>query len=123
MTYTEKNENVTFQHEGVEITISKSRIYDSIARSLQRSIAGLRIDIEDNTYPIEVEHDYFLAHEKEFINKYKDRYVVIKGRQVVADYADEREAYKWGEVEYGTGRYIVELCSPYGNNHMEYGRI
>lgn len=122
MVYTEKNENVIFQYEGVEIAISKNKIYDSIARSLQRSLIGLRIDIEDSSYPIEVEHEYFLAHESEFIDKYKDRYVVIKNRQVVGDYADENEAYKWGEMEYGPGKYIVKFCSPYGEKCMKYGR-
>lgn len=122
MVYTEESGNVIFQHEGVEIAISKSKIYDSIARSLQRSLTGLRIDIEDSSYPIEIEHEYFLAHKSEFVDKYKDRYIVINGRQVVADYANENEAYKWGEMEYGSGKYIVKFCSPYSEKCMKYGR-
>ena len=58
------------------------------------------------------EFQYYLDNQKELVKKYKDRYIVIKGQQVIGDYPTEVEAYDETVKEHELGTFLIQLCLP-----------
>lgn len=56
-------------------------------------------------------YQYFLDNKKELAKTYAGLYVVIVDCEVVASYADEKDAYNESVEKYGLGNFIIQLCS------------
>jgi hypothetical protein len=68
---------------------------------------------------LEKEFDYYLAHQAELVKKYKGRFLVIRGAQVVGDYATRVEASKKSSSKYAPGTFLIQECQP-GKNSYTY---
>lgn len=58
------------------------------------------------------EFNYYLTHQKELIGKYKGRFIVIKGEEIIGDYKSELEAVEETSKQYELGTFLVQKCEP-----------
>jgi hypothetical protein len=60
---------------------------------------------------LEKQFEFYLANQDAIVEEYADRYVVIAGRQVVADFATEDEARAYAEASQAPESYTVQFVS------------
>ncbi len=60
---------------------------------------------------LETDFEYFLENLPDLSNKFKNRWVVIRDKQIHGDYATEMEALKQGAEQFELGTFLVQLCS------------
>jgi hypothetical protein len=58
--------------------------------------------------PLEHELHTFHEHKEHLLEQYKDRYVLIKGDDVVADFASRGDALREGYKHYGREAFLVK---------------
>jgi hypothetical protein len=61
---------------------------------------------------LEKEFKYYLDHQDELVKKYNGRILVIRGNEVVGDYATTEEAYFKSQEQYELGTFLIQKCSP-----------
>lgn len=61
---------------------------------------------------LEKEFQYFIDHQKELVKQYNGRYVVIKGEQVIGDYASKEEALAETVKDHELGTFLIQFCAP-----------
>ena len=61
---------------------------------------------------LDQEFAYFKAHQPELVTRYPGRYVVIKGEEVLGDYASELEAYREARKHHELGEFFIQRCVP-----------
>lgn len=66
------------------------------------------------------EFEYYLSHQRELIEKYEGRFLVIKGEKVIGDYSSRIEAYQQTKKHHKLGTFIIQQCeassSAYSHN-------
>ena len=67
--------------------------------------------------PLQKEFEYYLAHQGELVEKYRGKFVVIKGDQVLGAYADELEAIQKTSQTHELGTFFVQRCEPGAENY------
>lgn len=55
---------------------------------------------------------YFIECQEELVKKYYGRWLVIIGRQVVADFETEEAAYYYAVSKYKPGAFMLQECLP-----------
>lgn len=65
------------------------------------------------------EFDYYIANQKELVEKYRGRVIVIKGKQVVGVYRNEVEAVTESERKFELGTFLVQKCEPGEDNYTQ----
>lgn len=73
--------------------------------------------------PLQVEFDYYLAHEKELIAKYRGRFIVIKGQKVLGAFASEIEAVTEVSKTEPVGSFLIQLASPDSHTQTFFSRV
>lgn len=70
---------------------------------------------------IELEKDfkYYIDHQDELVERYRDRFVVVKNQTVIAAYDDELEAIEETQKEHELGTFLVQLCAPGVENYTQ----
>ena len=58
------------------------------------------------------EFEYFLANQKELVDKYNGKFVVIKDCQVIGSYDDEMNAIAETQKSHKLGTFLVQKVSP-----------
>jgi len=58
--------------------------------------------------PLEQELQTFHEHKEHLLEKYKDRYVLIKGDEVVADFESRGDALREGYKRFGHEAFLVK---------------
>lgn len=58
--------------------------------------------------PLRPEFDYYRAKQDELVKKYNGRFVVIKGQQVIGDYATEEAAVSETQKHHVLGTFLVQ---------------
>jgi hypothetical protein len=61
---------------------------------------------------LDKEYKYYKTHEKEFLKKYKNQVLVIKGEEIVGVYKDEAEAYEEAVPKFSLGTFLIQRCIP-----------
>lgn len=61
---------------------------------------------------LESEFKYFLDHHAELLEKYPNKYVVIKGETVLGAYASQLEAYNESKKSHKLGTFLIQLVTP-----------
>ncbi len=61
---------------------------------------------------LEQEFQYFLDHQDELVAKYRDKFVVIKGQDVVGAWGSEVEAITEASKLHELGSFLVQECTP-----------
>ena len=62
--------------------------------------------------PLEREFNYYLQHQDELVSKYKGKFVVIKGDEVLGAYNIELEAIEKTSKDHKLGTFLVQKCEP-----------
>jgi len=58
--------------------------------------------------PLYRERQFFESHRDEFSGKYKGRFLLIKGTDVIGAYATARDAYQAGTALYGWEPFLIQ---------------
>ena len=61
---------------------------------------------------LDIEFKYFLDNQTKLVNKYHNKFLVIKNQKVVKVYNDYMEAYSNSEKKYGLGNFLIQHCLP-----------
>lgn len=61
---------------------------------------------------LEKEFKYYLEHQAELVEKYKGKFVVIKGEEVIGVFDTEDVAYFETEKQHEPGTFLIQLCEP-----------
>jgi len=68
---------------------------------------------------LENEFKYYLEHQKELINKYNGKYVVIKNLEVIGAYDSELEAVQKTAEKHELGTFLVQKCEPGSESYTQ----
>jgi len=60
----------------------------------------------------EKEFDYFVAHQKELVEKYRGKVLVLKGAKVVGVYPNALDAYLSAKKKHKPGTFMIQPCVP-----------
>ena len=61
---------------------------------------------------LEKEFKYFLDHQKELVEQYGDKFIVIKNQEVIGVYASESEAFTETQKKHALGTFLIQECKP-----------
>ena len=61
---------------------------------------------------LEREFDYYLQHQKELVQKYNGKVIVIKGQAVIGVFDSELEAVQKTSKTEELGTFLVQKCEP-----------
>ena len=56
--------------------------------------------------------DYYLSHQEELVRRYNGRFIAIKNRQVLGDFASELEAVREVSKLHELGTFLVQFVEP-----------
>jgi hypothetical protein len=62
--------------------------------------------------PLEKEFDYYIAHQKELVEKYNGQIIVIKNGQILGAYDSEIKAIDETLKHHALGTFLVKKCEP-----------
>ncbi len=68
--------------------------------------------IDPMAKPLEREFAYFVEHQNELVSKYRGKFVVIKGVQVLGAYDTALEAVTETSRSNEIGTFLVQECNP-----------
>lgn len=57
------------------------------------------------------ELDYYNQHKAELLDQHKNKYIVIKGNEVLGAYGSEQEAYRAGVEKIGNKPFLIKLVT------------
>jgi hypothetical protein len=63
---------------------------------------------------LEKEFQYFIDHRAMFVSKYTNKFIVIKGEDIIGVYGSEIEAYREAQKENSIGTFLIQECKPGG---------
>ena len=61
---------------------------------------------------LEREFQYYKDHQKELVEKYNGKFLVITNNKVVGIYDTELEAYTTAKKSYKAGTFLIQHCQP-----------
>ncbi|MGA2362569.1 MAG: DUF5678 domain-containing protein [Candidatus Aminicenantales bacterium] len=61
---------------------------------------------------LESEFDFFLKHQKELVDKYRGKYIVIKNKKILGAYSDISSAISETSKTEEPGTFLVQKCEP-----------
>lgn len=59
---------------------------------------------------LDKEFQYFLDNQKELVQKYNNKHIVIIGTEVVGAYDNEQEAFLESSTKYEIGTFLIQHC-------------
>lgn len=65
---------------------------------------------------LEKQYNYYLEHEKELLEKYEGKYLVISNNLEVYPFDGKKEAYVYGADNCGLGNFLLQYCD-YDTTH------
>lgn len=66
--------------------------------------------------PLDIEYKFYKSNQKELLQKYKDKILVIKGEKVEGVYDDEATAYQEAIKKFDLGSFLIQKCIPEEEN-------
>lgn len=61
---------------------------------------------------LDKEYKYYQDNQKTFLKQYKNKILVIKGKEIVGVYGDEIAAYKDSISKFDLGTFLIQKCVP-----------
>ena len=61
---------------------------------------------------LEKEFQYFLDHQKELVEQYGGKFIVIKNQKVIGVYEAEAEAFTEAQKNHELGTFLIQECKP-----------
>ena len=74
--------------------------------------------VQDGPHPLEKELAYYLDHQKELVDQYKGKYIVIKNQMVIGVYDSELEAETITLRDHKPDTFLIQKCELY-TGHIE----
>jgi len=68
---------------------------------------------------LEKEFRYYLQNQAKFLELYKNKYLVIKGEEVLGAYDSEMQAIKETTKTHELGTFLVQQCEPGSGNYTQ----
>lgn len=68
---------------------------------------------------LEKEFQYFLDHQKELVDKYHGKFIVIQGDEVIGSYSSEIEAYREAQKLTPLGTFLIQECKPGNESYTQ----
>ena len=68
---------------------------------------------------LEKEFQYYLDHQKELVEKYNGKYLVIIEDKVVAFYDSFEDALAESQKKYQVGTFLIQQCLPGEDNYTQ----
>lgn len=68
---------------------------------------------------LEKEFEYYLKNQDKLVRLYDGKFIVIKGENVIGDYASEIEAYTETKKTHEVGTFLIQKCTPGVNDYTE----
>ena len=65
-----------------------------------------------NSDMLQKQYDYYVSHESELLQKYNGKHLVIDESLHVYPFAEAKEAYRYGAVNFGGGHFLLQECKP-----------
>jgi len=65
------------------------------------------------------EFQYYLDHQQELVKKYQNKFLVIKGQEVVGIYDTKQEAYDEATSKFELGTFLIQHCLPGTLGHTQ----
>lgn len=62
--------------------------------------------------PLEREFKYYLSHQKELVEKYNGKYLVIIGEDIIGAFDSEMAAIEGTSKTHELGTFLVQKCEP-----------
>jgi hypothetical protein len=69
--------------------------------------------------PLRKEFEFYLEHQDEFVRKFKGKFVVIRGAEVLGGFDTEIEAIAAGAKHWTLGTFFVQRCEPGSENYTQ----
>ena len=71
------------------------------------------------------EFEYYTAYQKELVEKYEGKFVVIKNQQVIGSYDSEIEAYEEAQKVNTLGTFLIQHVEPGAESYTQtfYSRV
>lgn len=60
----------------------------------------------------EAELRFFITHQKEFVEKYNGKVLVLRGDELVGVYGSPLEAYTEAQKQFPLGTFMIQPCAP-----------
>ena len=61
---------------------------------------------------LQIELEYFKAHQDELVKKYEGKFLVIKDQQIQDVYDTESDAYNEAKKKFDLGSFLIQQCLP-----------
>ncbi|MGD9852454.1 MAG: DUF5678 domain-containing protein [Nitrospirales bacterium] len=61
---------------------------------------------------LDKEFQYYKDNQEELVRRYENKFIVIKGEEVVGDYDTEIEAYESAKKNFPVGTFLIQHCLP-----------
>ncbi|MCK9209955.1 MAG: DUF5678 domain-containing protein [Ignavibacteriaceae bacterium] len=68
---------------------------------------------------LSIEFKFYLSHQKELVEKYKGKFLVIKGEKVVGDYDSFENALDHSQKNFELGTFLIQECLPGEENYTQ----
>jgi hypothetical protein len=68
---------------------------------------------------LDKEFDYYLTHQKELVERYNGKFIVIKDQKVIGDYDSELEAIQKTAEQHEMGTFLVQKCEPGSQSYTQ----
>ena len=69
---------------------------------------------------LETELSYYANHRKRLIKKHYNKFIVIKGRKVIASYDTHAIAYAESIKTMSIGTFLIQHCAPHYSHSLHY---
>lgn len=66
---------------------------------------------------LEQEFNFFLDHKDELYQQYPNKFIVIKGNEVLGAFNAEIDAYNETVKSHKLGTFLIQFCSPAGESY------
>lgn len=68
---------------------------------------------------LEREFDYYVKHQEEIVEKYRDKFVVIVGESVVGAFDTQMEAFADASKKFEAGTFMIHRALPGEDNYTQ----
>jgi hypothetical protein len=74
---------------------------------------------------LDLEFQYYIDNQAELVQRYNNRFLVIKDQEVKGDYESQGEAYEDARKKYELGTFLIQHCSsgPESYTHIFHSRV
>lgn len=71
------------------------------------------------------EFEFYKENQKDLVEKYEGKFLVIKDQKIICVFDMEIEAYTFGEKEYGLGNFLIQKVENGEENYSQtfYSRV